>query len=68
MKTAPDRLPTSGAVLVETDGGGWMVSPSNRFGGYANTFPKGKHELNSRHKAVLKYGAPCTSRWPLRLH
>ena len=45
MKTAPGRLPASGAVVVEPDGRIWVVSPSNRFGGYANTFPKGKHEL-----------------------
>ena len=45
MKTAPGRLPASGAVVVEPDGRVWVVSPSNRFGGYANTFPKGKNEL-----------------------
>ena len=45
MKTAPGRLPASGAVVIEPDGRVWVVSPSNRFGGYANTFPKGKNEL-----------------------
>jgi ADP-ribose pyrophosphatase YjhB (NUDIX family) len=38
-------LPASGAVVVEPDGRVWVVSPSNWFGGYANTFPKGKNEL-----------------------
>lgn len=42
---AAGLLPASGAVVVEPDGRIWVVSPSNRFGGYANTFPKGKHEL-----------------------
>ena len=32
----------SGVVAVELDGRVWVVSPSNRFGGYSNTFPKGK--------------------------
>lgn len=32
----------SGVVVVESDGRVWVVSPSNRFGGYTNTFPKGK--------------------------
>ena len=45
MKTAPGRLPASGAVVVEPDGRVWAVSPSNCFGGYANTFPKGKNDL-----------------------
>ena len=31
--------------MVEPDGRVWVVSPSNRFGGYANTFPKGKNDL-----------------------
>ena len=29
-------------VVVEDDGRVWVVSPSNAFGGYVNTFPKGK--------------------------
>jgi len=34
----------SGLVIVEPDGRAWVVSPTNRFGGYKNTFPKGKVE------------------------
>jgi 8-oxo-dGTP pyrophosphatase MutT (NUDIX family) len=45
LKPVLGRLPASGAVVVEPDGRVWVVSPSNRFGGYANTFPKGKNEL-----------------------
>lgn len=32
----------SGVVTVEPDGRIWIVSPTNRFGGYTNSFPKGK--------------------------
>jgi ADP-ribose pyrophosphatase YjhB (NUDIX family) len=32
---------TAGAVILEPDGRVWTVSPSNAFGGYVNTFPKG---------------------------
>jgi ADP-ribose pyrophosphatase YjhB (NUDIX family) len=33
--------PAAGAVVIEPDGRFWLVSPSNGFGGYVNTFPKG---------------------------
>jgi len=38
------KLPASGLIIVETDGRVWVVSPTNKFGGYKNTFPKGKVE------------------------
>jgi ADP-ribose pyrophosphatase YjhB (NUDIX family) len=38
---AAGKNPASGAVVVEADGRIWVVSPTNRFGGYVNTFPKG---------------------------
>ena len=34
----------SGVVILEDDGRVWVVSPSNSFGNYVNTFPKGKLE------------------------
>jgi ADP-ribose pyrophosphatase YjhB (NUDIX family) len=34
----------SGVVTVEPDGRIWMVSPTNKFGGYETTFPKGKRD------------------------
>lgn len=34
----------AGVVVRETDGRFWMVSPSNGFGGYKTTFPKGTQE------------------------
>jgi len=36
--------PASGCVIEEPDGRVWVVSPTNRFGNYKNTFPKGKIE------------------------
>lgn len=36
-----DMRSASGAVVVEPDRRVWVVSPSNRFQGYVNTFPKG---------------------------
>jgi ADP-ribose pyrophosphatase YjhB (NUDIX family) len=32
----------AGAVIVEDDGRVWLVAPTNGFGGYAATFPKGR--------------------------
>jgi 8-oxo-dGTP pyrophosphatase MutT (NUDIX family) len=32
----------AGVVVLEDDGRVWLVSPSNRFGGYDATFPKGR--------------------------
>ena len=36
------KAPAAGVVIAETDGRIWAVSPSNGFGGYATTFPKGR--------------------------
>ena len=38
----PSKSPAAGVVVVEEDGRVWAVSPSNRFGGYDATFPKGR--------------------------
>jgi len=38
----PGKPPASGVVILEDDGRVWVVSPSNAYGGYVNTFPKGK--------------------------
>lgn len=46
LKSLPGKAPASGAVVVEADGRVWVVSPSNRFGGYTHTFPKGKLEAH----------------------
>jgi len=38
------KAAAAGVVVQEKDGRVWLVSPSNRFGGYATTFPKGRIE------------------------
>ena len=36
------RQAAAGAVVIEADGRIWLVAPSNAFGGYTSTFPKGR--------------------------
>jgi 8-oxo-dGTP pyrophosphatase MutT (NUDIX family) len=43
----------SGAVVREKDGRIWMVAPSNQFGGYKATFPKGTLEAKSAQATAL---------------
>ena len=40
----PQKASAAGVIIVEDDGRVWLVSPTNQFGGYDNTFPKGKVE------------------------
>lgn len=40
----PGLKAAAGVVVREPDGRFWMVSPSNGFGGYKTTFPKGTQE------------------------
>jgi ADP-ribose pyrophosphatase YjhB (NUDIX family) len=47
LKYVSGKSSASGAVVVEADGRVWVVSPSNGFGGYTNTFPKGKLETKA---------------------
>jgi 8-oxo-dGTP pyrophosphatase MutT (NUDIX family) len=44
----------AGAIVVEDDGRAWLVSPTNGFGGYAATFPKGRVDPGGtlQHTAV----------------
>ena len=42
MVVKPGLRAASGVVIEEPDGRVWLVSPTNAFGGYKNTFPKGK--------------------------
>jgi 8-oxo-dGTP pyrophosphatase MutT (NUDIX family) len=50
----PGLKAAAGAVVVEDDGRVWLVSPTNGFGGYAATFPKGRLDPGStlQHTAV----------------
>ena len=40
----PGKKLSAGAVIIEPDGRFWAVAPSNAFGGYKATFPKGSIE------------------------
>lgn len=55
MKPVAGKAPASGAVVIEPDGRVWVVSPSNGFGGYTHTFPKGK--LDPREGLSLRANA-----------
>lgn len=49
------RSAASGVVILEGDGRVWVISPSNAFGGYVNTYPKGKLEAGlGLHANALK--------------
>jgi len=44
----------SGVVVIEPDGRVWLVAPTNGYGGYLQTFPKGKvdEELSLQANAI----------------
>ena len=42
----------AGVVIEEADGRIWIVSPTNAFGGYEQTFPKGKADAGLALQAV----------------
>ena len=51
---APAGLKKSAGVVVkEPDGRYWVVAPSNQFGGYAATFPKGRLDGRSAKATAL---------------
>ncbi len=39
-----NKIPASGVIIQERDGRFWLVAPTNAFGGYKATFPKGGQE------------------------
>jgi ADP-ribose pyrophosphatase YjhB (NUDIX family) len=41
LKQAPGFKASAGIVILESDGRVWIVAPTNHFGGYEWTFPKG---------------------------
>jgi 8-oxo-dGTP pyrophosphatase MutT (NUDIX family) len=45
------KMPAAGVVIEEPDGRFWLVAPSNAFGGYTATFPKGRIEGNVNRQA-----------------
>lgn len=54
FKLQRGKAAAAGTVIVEPDNRVWVVSPCNAFGGYKNTFPKGRVEgaLSMRATAV----------------
>jgi 8-oxo-dGTP pyrophosphatase MutT (NUDIX family) len=48
------KMPAAGVVVEEPDGRFWLVAPSNAFGGYTATFPKGRIEggVNRQASAI----------------
>lgn len=40
----PGKKAASGVVIVEPDGRVWLIEPTNQFGGYEHSFPKGTAE------------------------
>ena len=47
----PGKLAAAGVVIEEQDGRVWLVSPTNGFGGYKSTFPKGRPETGASMQA-----------------
>lgn len=48
----PGKNAAAGLVMLEADGRVWIVSPSNRYAGYRNTFPKGTVESGASLRAT----------------
>lgn len=49
------KMPAAGVVIEEADGRFWLVAPSNGFGGYLTTFPKGRIEAKiSRQASAIR--------------
>lgn len=44
LKLVAGKAVSSGVVIEEPDGRVWLIAPTNGFGGYDATFPKGKAE------------------------
>lgn len=55
MQPKPGKKLSAGVVIVEPDGRFWVVAPTNAFGGYKATFPKGTIETGlSPQAAAIK--------------
>lgn len=44
FKAPPGKKLATGVLIQEPDGRVWLAKPTNEFGGYKHTFPKGKYE------------------------
>ena len=54
MPSASGKKPAAGVVTIEPDGRVWVVAPTNAFGGYRHTFPKGKLDGLSPRASAIK--------------
>lgn len=72
LSVTTGKRPASGAVIIEDDGRVWVISPSNQFGGYQNTFPKGRlfsgQTLSLRANALKEVFEETGLRVELRAH
>ena len=46
FEAVPGKLVAAGVVIEEPDGRVWVVHPSNAYGGYPATFPKGRRDAD----------------------
>ncbi|EDY2030008.1 NUDIX hydrolase [Salmonella enterica] len=51
LVVAPGKHPGAGVIIEEDDGRVWLVTPTNSYGGYRNTFPKGTCEEGLSYQA-----------------
>ncbi len=49
---ASGKKPAAGTVILEPDGRVWVVHPTNQFGGYQATFPKGRVDTGQNLQAA----------------
>lgn len=54
VKAVPGKSIGAGVIILEDDGRIWLTKPTNEFGGYRNTYPKGTQEsgLNLQQTAI----------------
>jgi ADP-ribose pyrophosphatase YjhB (NUDIX family) len=52
LKPKNGKKLAAGVVVIESDGRIWVVAPTNAFGGYKATFPKGRLELGMSPQAT----------------
>jgi 8-oxo-dGTP pyrophosphatase MutT (NUDIX family) len=61
FKLPPGKKAASGVIIQEPDGRVWLVAPTNAFGGYEATFPKGTAEpdLSLQANAIKEAFEEC---------
>lgn len=54
FKDITGKQKSAGILIVEDDGRVWMYEPKNQFGGYHNTFPKGRLDGQEPQTAAIR--------------